>query len=186
MLLVVVMMSVSVMAQAQVAKASVDRIEPFILQGFLSLDIDFGMELSPAMREALERGVPLSFTIELQIEQPRWWWLNKTLVNASMSRRIFYNTLTQQWRVSIGDLGFMVGSFQEALDIVKRVRGWEVAPLDRFEHNTNYVGQVRIMLDTTQLSRPLQLDASKRDDWNMASPWRSFEFSVNGPAGARP
>jgi hypothetical protein len=164
---------------AEQARAAVQRIDPLIHQDQLSMDIDIDMALSDSMKEALERGVALSFTIEVKIEEPRWWWFNKTLVDAQLTRRIAFNTLTRQWRVGIGDLGFVVGSYEEALDIVRRVRGWEVAPLDRFEFNTPYLGQVRIMLDTTQLSRPMQLDANKRSDWNLVSPWRSFEFSVD-------
>lgn len=169
--------------QQDQAHAAVQRIEPMVHQGHLSMDIDIEMSLSHAMTEALRRGVPLTFTIEVQIDQPRWWWFDKVLVDARLTRRVSFNTLTRQWRVSIGDLGLVVASYDEALDLVRRVRGWEVAPMDRFESGTDYKGQVRIMLDATQLSRPMQLDANKRSDWTLISPWREFEFSV-GRQGA--
>lgn len=171
-------------ARADTASAAVQRIEPLIHQGQLSMDLDIDMSLSPAMKDALERGVPLTFMLEVQVEQPRWWWFDKVLVDAQLTRRITFNTLTRQWRVSIGDLGLVVGSYAEALDLVRRVRGWEIAPIDRFDVDSDYVGRVRIMLDTTQLSRPLQLDASKRGDWNLTSPWRSFNFKVGRDSGA--
>ena len=171
-------------ARADTAYASVQRIEPLIHQGQLSMDLDIDMSLSRAMKEALERGVPLTFMLEVQVEQPRWWWFDKVVVDARLTRRITFNTLTRQWRVSIGDLGLVVGSYEEALDLVRRVRGWEIAPIDRFALNKDYVGQVRIMLDTTQLSRPLQLDANKRSDWNLTSPWRGFDFRVGRDSGA--
>lgn len=170
--------------RADTASATVQRIEPLIHQSRLSMDLDIDLSLSPAMKDALERGVPLTFMLEVQVEQPRWWWFDKVLVDAQLTRRITFNTLTRQWRVSIGDLGLVVGSYAEALDLVRRVRGWEIAPIDRFDVDSDYVGRVRIMLDTTQLSRPLQLDASKRGDWNLTSPWRSFNFKVGRDSGA--
>jgi len=160
------------------AQASVQRIEPLVHQGHLSMDIDIEMSLSHSMAEALKRGVALTFTIEVEINQPRWWWFDKVLVDARLTRRVSFNTLTRQWRVSIGDLGLVVATYNEALDLVRRVRGWEVAPIDRFESDADYKGRVRIMLDATQLSRPMQLDANKRSDWTLISPWREFEFSV--------
>lgn len=170
--------------RAETASASVQRIEPLIHQGQLSMDLDIDMSLSRAMKEALDRGVPLTFMLEVQVEQPRWWWFDKVLVDTQLTRRITFNTLTRQWRVSIGDLGLVVASYAEALDLVRRVRGWEIAPIDRFDLDKDYVGRVRIMLDTTQLSRPLQLDANKRSDWSLSSPWRSFNFKVGRDSGA--
>lgn len=158
--------------------AAVQRIDPLIHQGQLSMDIDIEMSLSTAMEDALKLGVPLTFTIEVQIDQPRWWWFDKVMVDSRLTRRIAFNTLTRQWRVSIGDLGMVVATYQEALDLVRRVRGWAVAPIDQFETGAQYAGRVRIMLDPTQLSRPMRLDASKRVDWTLVSPWRSFEFKL--------
>jgi hypothetical protein len=89
-----------------------------------------------------------------------------------------YNTLTQQWRVATGDLFLPVASLQDALAALEKVRGWPVAPLDRFEPNVRYEGEVRIRLDTSHLARPLQLDARNRGAWSLTSPWKPFDFSV--------
>lgn len=179
------MMLLSGLAQANNPRAAVVRIDPLVQQGQLSMDIDIDMALSQSMKAALERGVPLTFSIEVEISEPRWWWFDKSLVDARLTRRISFNTLTRQWRVSIGDLGFAVSSYEQALDMVRRVRGWMVAPIDRFDLDTTYAGQVRITLDTTQLSRPLQLDASKRSDWTLVSPWKIFDFKIHRDQGGR-
>ena len=172
-----------VQSAALAADAQIKQIEPLIGEGHLTMDLDVGLKLSPIVLEAAERGVPLYFTLDVKIKAPRWWWLDKSIVETSLTRRMSYNTLTQQWRVATGDLFLPVGSLQDALAVLEKVRGWPVAPLDRFEPNIRYEGEVRIRLDTSHLARPLQLDARNRGAWSLTSPWKPFDCSVR-KAGA--
>lgn len=167
------------------AEAQIKQIEPLIGEGHLTMDLDVELKLSPIVLEAAERGVPLYFTLDIKIKAPRWWWLDKSIVETSLTRRMTYNMLTQQWRVATGDLFLPVASLQEALAVLEKVRGWPVAPLDRFEPNVRYEGSVRIRLDTSHLARPLQLDARNRGTWSLASPWKSFDFSVRKAEAAK-
>ncbi len=167
-----------VQTAALAADAQIKKIEPLIGEGHLTMDLDVGLKLSPMVLEAAERGVPLYFTLDIKIKAPRWWWFDKSIVETSLTRRMSYNTLTQQWRVATGDLFLPVASLQDALAVLEKVRGWPVAPLDRFEPNVRYEGEVRIRLDTSHLARPLQLDARNRGAWSLTSPWRAFDFSV--------
>jgi hypothetical protein len=163
---------------ASAAEAQIKRIEPLIGEGHLTMDLDVNLKLSPIVIDAAERGVPLYFTLDVKITSPRWWWWDRPIVETSLTRRMSYNTLTQQWRVATGDLFLPVTSLQEAVAVLEKVRGWPVAPLDRFNPNTQYEGLVRIRLDTSHLARPLQLDARNRGAWSLTSPWTSFDFSV--------
>jgi hypothetical protein len=169
---------------SQAAEPRIERIEPLITEGQLTLDLDLTFELDRVVTEAAERGVPLYFTFDLKITSPRWWWFDRVLVEANLTRRLTYNTLTQQWRVATGDLFLPVNSLSEALTILKQVRGWPIAPSDRFEKNQRYDGRIRMRLDTSQLARPLQLEAANRSAWSLASPWAAFDFSIQqaGPA----
>lgn len=160
------------------AEARITRIEPLIGEGQLTMDLDASLKLSPVILEAAERGVPLYFTLDVNITTPRWWWWDRPIVQTSLTRRILYNTLTQQWRVATGDLFLPVASIEEAVAVLEKVRGWPVAPLDRFEPNVRYDGEVRIRLDTSHMARPLQLDARNRGAWSLTSTWTPFDFSV--------
>lgn len=171
----------SALAQVQAdasAAAQVTRTEPLIIDGQLSMDIDFELSLNQVIIQAVERGVPLYFTVDLEIVSPRWWWFDQKVVSTSLTRRITYNTLTQQWRVASGDISLPVNSLEDGLKMLRHVKGWPIAPTDRFEPNTTYVGQVRLRLDNTHLVRPLQLDAMNRGMWSLSSPWATFDFSI--------
>jgi hypothetical protein len=163
---------------SQANEPRIERIEPLITEGQLTLDLDLTFELGRTVAEAAERGVPLYFTFDLKITSPRWWWFDRVLVEATLTRRLTYNALTQQWRVATGDLFLPVKSLNEALAVLKQVRGWPVAPSDRFEKNQRYDGRIRMRLDSSQLARPLQLEAASRGAWSLASPWTPFDFSI--------
>ena len=163
---------------ARSAEAQVVRIDPLISEGELTMDVDFSLDLSRAMLDAVERGVSLSFAVDLVITSPRWWWRDRVVVESTLTRRLSYNTLTRQWRVATGDLYLPVGSIDEAVGVLRQVRGWPVAPVDRFESGARYDGRIRLRLDSSQLARPLQVDALNRGAWSLASPWRSFDFSI--------
>jgi len=167
------------------AEAQIKRIEPLIGEGHLTMDLDVNLKLSSIVIDAAERGVPLYFTLDVKITSPRWWWWDRKVVETSFTRRMSYNTLTQQWRVATGDLFLPVASMQEALAVLEKVRGWPVAPLDRFEPNVRYDGAVRIRLDTSHLARPLQLDARNRGAWSLTSAWAPFDFSVRKGEGTK-
>jgi hypothetical protein len=160
------------------AEPRIERIEPLITDGQMTLDLDLTFELGRVVIEAAERGVPLYFTFDLKITSPRWWWFDRVLVEATLTRRLTYNALTQQWRVATGDLFLPGRSLNEALAVLKQVRGWPVAPSDRFDKNQRYDGRVRMRLDASQLARPLQLEAANRSAWSLASPWAPFDFSI--------
>lgn len=165
-------------SDAHATDARITHIEPLIGEGHLTMDLDASLKLSAVMLDAAERGVPLYFTLDIKITTPRWWWWDRPIVETSLTRRLSYNTLTQQWRVASGDLFLPVASIEEAVAVLEKVRGWPVAPLDRFDPNIRYDGEVRIRLDTSHLARPLQLDARNRGVWSLTSNWAPFDFSI--------
>lgn len=177
------LLSVSPANADDAARASIERIEPLVIRGQLSLDIDIDLELNNTMKQAVTRGVPLYFSLDLEIEQPRWWWLNKTIVDTSLERRLSYNALTRSWRVSTGDLAIAASSYEDAIGLLTRVRDWPVVMSDRFEPDQQYIGQVRIRLDTDRLARPLQMDTANRDQWRLASSWKPFDFRIRRDSG---
>jgi hypothetical protein len=69
--------------------------------------------------------------------------------------------------------------------VIKQIRGWPIAPVDRFEPDVKYEGKVRIRLDTSQMARPLQLDVRNRGAWSMTSPWAPFDFSIRRAEAAK-
>lgn len=142
------------------------------------LDADIDFTLNPQLRHAAERGLPLYFSADLSITQSRWWWFNKDIVTTERSWSISYNALIRQWRVSGGGLALPVASLDEALDLVRHIRGWLIAAPDTLEADASYNAQLRLRLDVSQLSRPLQVNALNSSAWALSTPWKRFQIDV--------
>ncbi|HEX7387062.1 MAG TPA: DUF4390 domain-containing protein [Castellaniella sp.] len=159
--------------------AQVTRIDPILHDGQLLLDADIAFTLKSELRNAAEKGVPLYFTADLRIVRPRWWWFDETIVSTDQTWRIQYNALTQQWRIGTGDLSIPATSLDEALDLVRHIRGWPIAPTNLFAQGIRYQGQLRLRLDTSRLARPFQVDALNSNTWSLTTPWKDFDFSIS-------
>ena len=166
------------------AAPQVVRVDPVLSDGKLEINADINFDLNPQLRDAALRGVSLYFTADLVITEPRWWWFNRNVVQIERTSRVSYNALTRQWRVSIDDVGWPVGSLDEAMQLITRMRGWQVAEAGQFEPGEHYTGTLRLRLDTSQLARPFQVNALNSSSWSVETPWANFSFAVSASGDA--
>lgn len=144
----------------------------------LVLNADVSLNLNNQLEDAAERGLPLFFTVEVEINRPRWYWFDETVLTATQTWRIAHNPLTHQWRVSSGSLALPVSSLSEALSVVRHVRNWRIADKDAFKPGANHEGRMRVRFDVSQLSKAFQVNALNSSDWSLATPWTEFSTQV--------
>jgi len=161
---------------------NVERIETTIVDGWLNVDADVHLPLSDDLRFFAERGVTLYFTADLEIVRPRRWWFDSEVINTQQTWRVVYNALTRQWRIASGDLSLPEASLDDALSVLRHIRGWAVLPATVLEADQTYVGRLRVRLDTSLLARPFRVDALNRSAWSFSTPWKDFSFSVSADA----
>lgn len=166
-------------AVAQSGTEQVVRVDPVVREGELYIDADVQFDVSPELRTAAQKGVPIYFTADLKITTQRWWWFDKSVADEQMSWRIVYNALTRQWRVGTGELSIPVASLDDALSFVSNIRGWAVARISDLDIDEQYNGRIRVRLDTSRLPRPFQIDAYNSSAWALATPWKDFQFSIS-------
>ncbi|ASR90922.1 DUF4390 domain-containing protein [Alcaligenes faecalis] len=171
--------SANTMGPVATSGERVVKVEPHIRDEKLYIDADIEFELSQELRTAAEKGVPLYFTAEVELAQPRWYWFDKNVVKEQQTWRVVYNALTRQWRVGTGDLSLPESSMNDALAMLRHIRGWAVAYVADLDRDQEYQGRVRLRLDTSLLARPFQVDAINSSAWTLATPWKTFSFSVS-------
>ncbi|HTD91970.1 MAG TPA: DUF4390 domain-containing protein [Burkholderiales bacterium] len=154
----------------EVRKASISAVD----DGYV-LEATLDMRLTPALDDALHKGVPLYFVLEFELIRSRWYWTNEKVATLQQQQRLSYNTLTRQYRVGVGALYQNFSSLKEALDYMSRVyRRQDIEP-GALRKDTSYAAMLRLRLDTTQLPKPFQLHTGR--DWDMASDW--YRWTVN-------
>ena len=138
------------------------------------LEAQFEITLTPILEDALNKGVPLYFSLEFLLTRPRWYWLNEKLANARQLYRLSYNALTRQYRVGVGTLYENFASLSEALVFMSRVRMRDIVEPGALARGENYVAEVRMRLDVSQLPRPFQVSAVGSRDWSVSSDWHRW------------
>lgn len=169
---------------------------------YLSANVDF--ELPNVVEDALLKGIPLFFVLEVEILRDRWYWTDKRVAAASRTIRLAYQPLTRRWRVNIGS--GIIGSpsslratfnqnydtLAEALSAVQRVARWKVAEPSDIRPGTDHSLVFTFKLDLSQLPRPFQIGVAGQRDWAIAiesnqkmtlQAARASELIKDSPAG---
>jgi hypothetical protein len=144
-----------------------------------TLEANYEITLTHTLEEALVRGLPLIFVTEFELVYPRWWTLNlwnRTISEFRTQHRLSYNALTLQYRVSFGTLNQNFDSLDEALAVIGRVRYSPAVHFQEITPENIYLAELRLRLDTSQLPKPLQIDALGSSDWNLSSDWYRWTF----------
>lgn len=133
------------------------------------LNADFDLNLSGAVEEAVNKGVPLNFLIEFQITSPRRYWFDDEIVTATNIVTISYHALSRQYLINRDNHQQSFASLQEAKAEFSHLREWQVVEKDLLKKGENYQAALRVRLDQSKLPKPLQVDALGSEDWNIVS-----------------
>jgi hypothetical protein len=147
-----------------------------IAEGELLLSAEFDLALTPALEEALEKGVSLYFTIDFELARTRWYWTDEKLAQWSITYRVSYNALTRQYRVGSGPLGQQFESLDEVQRFIGRVASRPVLRAEMLTRGVKYEAAIRFKLDVNQLPKPFQVNALASREWQLASDWHRWTF----------
>lgn len=158
---------------------AIDTVEIENTDNGYRLAASFSLELTRGLEEALQRGIPLYFTTELEISRPRWYWFDEKPVKISRTVRIAYNVLTRQYSATlVGSLQQNVNSLEEALNLVRHPQRWIFADKARLTQGETYSAALRIQLDVSYLPKPFQIDVINNSNWRLSSDWKRFSFKA--------
>lgn len=144
----------------------------------LFLSARLPVEVSPAMEEVLNKGVPLHFLWQAEVIQSRWYWLDKSVVQAARTVRLAYQPLLRRWRLSYATgtpsatglqyaLHQNFDSLADALASAGHVSSWKLADSARLSSGGGQRVEFSFALDLTQLPRPFQLGLFNQSGWNI-------------------
>lgn len=144
--------------------------------GGWELDARFAFEVKGALEEALQKGIALYFTTDFKLTRARWYWLNERTLSLSRSRRLSYQPLTREYRLSTGGLQLRFSTLEDALSALQHISVWRVIPPNKVKTDQPYTASLRMRLDTALMPKPFQINALHNRDWNLSSGWMHFTF----------
>jgi hypothetical protein len=135
--------------------------------GALNLDFAARIQLSRAVEEALQRGVPVYFTAQAQLFRNRWYWRDERVARVQRTWRLAFQPLTSTWRVGFGGLNQTQATLDEALASISRLTDWKVADLAQVDPDSRHYVEFSFRLDTSQLPGPMQFGLTTQADWTL-------------------
>lgn len=141
------------------------------------LGANYAFDLNRDLEDALQHGVKLYFTTEIELTRPRWWWRDDRAVSSKRTVSISYDVLLRQYYVSMG--GSVQQTFQtldEAMFQIRRPGRWVIAPKGALKHGESYEVTLRMYMNRDLLQKPLQVNAFSNSDWHLASNKKTFTY----------
>lgn len=146
------------------------------------LSVDYDVNLTYVVQQALSRGIPLYFVAEFSVVRSRWYWLDDEVFRSEQVTKLSYNVLTRQYRLSRGALFQNFATLESVLRLLAR-QSSTVIPADALAEDGNYIAAARLRLDAGQLPRLLQVNALTGKDWTLDSDWYRWVVSPVVPTG---
>jgi hypothetical protein len=141
------------------------------------LSAAYSFELNHGLEDALQHGVKLYFTTEVEFTRPRWYWVDEKAVSVKRTARIYYDVLTRQYHVAIiGSVQQSFSTLEDALFLLRRPSRWVVAPRGALKVGEVYNVTLRMGMDRDYLPKPLQVNAFNSSEWRLASNKKTFQY----------
>lgn len=141
------------------------------------LSSTYAFELNHGLEDAIQHGVQLYFTTQVELTRPRWYWYDDKAVSERQTIRISYNVLTRQYQVAV--LGSMQQSFatlEDAMVLIRRPSRWLIAPRGALKPGETYNVTVRMYMDRERLPKPIQVNAFNNSQWRLESKDKKFQY----------
>lgn len=138
------------------------------------LKADFETSFGVTVEDALNKGVPLVFVVEFELERSRWYWLDETIASATSQIKINYHALTKQYHLQTGEQQKTFSSLPELKAELEHIEAWPVVERGAVKKRNSYEARLRMKLDLSQLPKPLQVSALTSKEWSMESDWQTW------------
>lgn len=137
----------------------------------------FQIKLTSALEEALQKGVTLTFMQQFEADRPRDFWFADDVVVLKRHIKLSYHALLRYYQLSIeGGQPTNHEHIEEAIRALGDFHDWQVIEAKALDRKYIYRGRVRMSLDTSQLPKPLQVNAVVSSRWELDSGWQEWSF----------
>lgn len=177
-LLMVVMAPVSAQSDVSSAKVLGVKLVPIDEpERAWEMAAEFDISLGKRLNNALDRGLPLVFSVDFILTRSRWYWMPEEVIKIGYPIELSYHALTRSYRVSSAAATESFATLSEAIAAMGQLKAWRVIPASAVQTDQPYQANVRLRLDVTELPKPFQVNALVDDKWILSSEWLEFEFT---------
>jgi Domain of unknown function (DUF4390) len=166
------------------ASDSVKNFQAQLTNEGVTISAQFDFVPGQSVMEALDRGVPIVFSLHTRLYQKRWYWYDKLEKEYFRYYKVTYQPLTRRWQLTTTDresrnddsdrlddgvIGIKqyFSSFNQILVVMRHVHGLLITPVATIQINDRYRIELSFLLDIEQLPRPFRVGTIGKSDWNL-------------------
>lgn len=140
------------------------------------LNARFRLRLKPQMVEALHAGIPLTFSVIVEVYRPRSYIWDAQVALLEQRYELSYQALSQQYVLKNLNSG-VVNNFPNlvaASDVLGTIVELPILDRNLLSPDDEYRGRMQVRLDREELPLPLRLQSYFYSDWTLVSDWYSW------------
>ena len=164
-------------ASAEDFSASINNVNIHLQNGHYQLNADIHYKLSPIAKEALQKGIPLSWQVQIKIQKAGFFW-NTILKKLNIHYQIRNHALLNLYSVtkSNDSSKHMFSSLTVALNFMSRLRDIHLIEQQLLQANKNYLVVIKAQFDHEALPTPLRPSSYFNSQWALSSPWSLWQL----------
>lgn len=178
-LAIVFVMTLGLVLGVENARAdfSVESVQASIKNEQVLVDLDLDLTLSDDAEEALQRGIPLIISIEMELEKSRPVIWDSPVTKWKRDVEVSYHALSEHYLVQETGRSEIQNflNLSEVMSVIGNQRLLKI-PVPKLPTNAeiNYILKVRARLDAEALPTPLRLMAYLSPNWRLSTGWSKW------------
>ena len=168
-LFTLILLTSSVQAEDFLIKSAETRLVNKVYMMNANIDYQF----SDAALDALKNGVPLIVLLDIEVEQKRKWWFNKTIAELQQGYLLLYHALTEKYIINNLNSGAQENydSLRSALDSLSKIKDLPIIDANLINKGERYDVLLHTYLDLEALPAPMRPIAYISSEWRLESDW---------------
>jgi hypothetical protein len=140
------------------------------------LDANMDLKFSDDALDALRSGVPLIILINIEVQEDRNWWWDKTIAELEQGYLLLYHALSEKYIIHNLNSGAQqnYNSLNTALSSLSNIRNFPLIDKNLLDEDDDYYVRLRTYLDIESLPAPMRPIAYISSQWQLESDWFSW------------
>jgi hypothetical protein len=131
------------------------------------------------MEEAIQNGIPTTFTIFINFYRTRTFWLDQTIASIRVEHTIKYDSLKNEFRVKRSEDQYRESNFADfaaAKKAMAEIKSIKIAPLSELVKNSKYQLRIKAELEKVRLPLYLHYVLFFVSLWDFETDWYTVDF----------
>ncbi len=142
---------------------------------WLELNADIDFRLSPMAKEALQKGIALSWIVLIKVEQEGWFW-NATVEQRKLKYTIKNHTLLNLYSVNDNGEEDRFSTLNATLNSMSKIRNLAIIKKKAIKKNKKYQVLIKVGFEREALPIPLRPISYFDPQWALSSQWTLWQL----------